>query len=48
VLTYILDPTIDIISGPTCRSRGSNQDKSLVFAFAIFSVIYFPFMQVYI
>jgi len=32
--------------GTGCRSRGPNQDKSLVFAFAIFSVIYFPLLQV--
>ena len=28
-------------SGTGCRSRGPNQDKSLVFAFDLFSVIYF-------
>ena len=27
--------------GTGCRSRGPNQDKSLVFAFAFFSEIYF-------
>jgi len=32
--------------GTGCRSRGLNQDKSLVFAFVIFSVIYFPLLQV--
>ena len=31
--------------GTGCRSRGPNQDKSLLFAFA-FSEIYFPLLQV--
>ena len=32
--------------GTGCRSRGPNQDKSLVFAIVIFSVICFSYLQV--
>ena len=32
--------------GTGCRSQGPSQDKSLVFAFVIFSVIYFSLLQV--